>query len=411
MFILTRKSIRRARARKKRYEISCSQSGLLLRVLPTGKKVLFYRVRTGGRDNRVRLGLWGTGEPGTITLDDAKEKARCIRDKQRAAREVVPERRDVAPLVRVRHDVASLARFRDLAEMFLARHVETAALRKSTRANYRPAVAMIVKRWGSRPLDSVRFADVEQLHRDLVKTPSGANKTIRVLHTMFEKAVQWEMFWGRNPARGVKLYRETKRKRYLSPAERARLDEVLRGAFAEVANHRGQVRWSHVFAIRLLLLTGFRMSEVLDLEWSWIDRENLEIVLEDSKTGQSARPISPAVLVVLDELEKRRKPGVPWVIYGRRDQRIERSSLTRVWRRIRRTARIEDVRVHDLRHSAASAAISVGCTLKEVGTILGHKTTKTTERYAHLTDSAARKAAQKMTEAIVNATECGGKKK
>jgi integrase len=278
-------------------------------------------------------------------------------------------------------------------------------LRESTRKSYRPAVRLFASRWATRSIDSIRYRDIERLHQELVDRPYVANCYVRVLHVMFEKAVQWEMFEGRNPARGIKLYRETKRKRYLSPEERVRLDDVLTEVISEYSNMPGKVRWSHVYAIHLLLLTGFRMSEVLDLEWSWIDRENLQIVLPDSKTGQSARVISPAVLELLDVLEQRRTIGVPWVLYGRHGQRINRSSLTNAWRRIRIMAKIEDVRCHDLRHSAASAAINAGCTLKEVGALLGHANPMTTARYAHLTNDAARAAARRMTDSIAAAKQ------
>ncbi len=229
---------------------------------------------------------------------------------------------------------------------------------------------------------------------------------------MFEKAVQWELFAGRNPAHGIKYYRENKRKRYLRSDERRRLNQVLSRALERKTAIKGEtgtcVRWSHIYAVRLLLLTGMRASEVLDLRWTWIFPERLEIILPDSKTGQSVRPISPAVLDLLDEIQVYRKPGVPFVVYGQFDQRIHSSSLRDTWARLRRAAGLEDVRLHDLRHSAASAAISSGCSLAEVGAILGHKTPATTARYAHLSAEAARAAAQRMTDAILRDQEGGG---
>jgi len=247
--------------------------------------------------------------------------------------------------------------------------------------------------------------DVEEFHRANGHRKSAANNYIRVLHLMFEKAVQWELTERRNPAHGIKLFPENKRKRYLSAEERRRLNGVLTEALRRVCGtsevRKGPYsRWSHVYAIRLLLLTGMRSSEVLDLEWSWISRERLEIILPDSKTGESVRPISPAVLEVLDELATYRKPGIPQVVYGENSQRIHRSSLSAAWRSLRAVAGLEDVRLHDLRHSAASSAISAGCTLKEVSVLLGHSNPKTTSRYAHLSDNSGRAAAKRMTDAI-----------
>jgi len=160
--------------------------------------------------------------------------------------------------------------------------------------------------------------------------------------------------------------------------------------------------------VRLLLLTGFRQSEVLSLEWSWIDRERCIIFLPDSKTGPSPRVISPAVLDLLDEIAaNHRRPELNLVLYGRRFQKIHPSSLRHFWGRVRAAAGLEDVHLHDLRHSAASAAIEAGCTLREVGALLGHKKSDTTARYAHLSDDAARRAASRMTDQIARAERKG----
>ena len=393
---LSTKLIERSRPRSKKYEISCSQvRGLTLRVLPSGKKVFFFRQRTHRKDNKIRLGLFGE-----ITLEEAKEQAARL-----AVLGRIP-----APETSTSESLCTSTTptlFSELAREFMRRHVETDALRDKTRWYYKKAVRDFLALWGKRPLESIRFADVEEFHRSRSERPSSANNAVRVLHVMFEKAGQWDLFDGRNPAHGIKLFPETKRKRYLSAAERRRLEAVLVEALRPWAANGERVtpraRWSHVYAIRLLLLTGFRKGEVLDLEWSWISRERLEIVLPDSKTGQSVRPISPAVLRVLEELEEYRVDGVPYVVYGRRNQRIHDWSLGATWQRLRRAADINDVRIHDLRHSAASAAISAGCTLALVGKLLGHKTPNTTARYAHLSAEAGQKAARLMTDAIESA--------
>ena len=394
---LTTKLIERTRPRSKRIEISCSVvRGLLLRVLPSGKKVLLYRHRAGGQDNKVRLGLFGDGTGDTVTLAEAREQAArlaimgstvalSLADEARAPESV--EKRRIS--------------FSDLVAEFSRRHVETDALRDRTKKYYRKALSESLLVWGPRSLDSIRFADVEEFHRQNSHRPSAANNYIRVLHLMFEKAVQWEMFERRNPAHGIKLFKENKRKRYLTTDERRRLNRVLNEALLRNSGTGGpQARWSHVYGIRLLLLTGMRLSEVLNLQWSWIWAERLEVILPDSKTGQSVRPISPAVLDLLDELEPYRVDGVPFVVYGRNNQRIDPASLRSAWSRLRAAAGLDDVRLHDLRHSAASDAISSGCTLQEVGAILGHKNPATTARYAHLSSTAAKAAAKRMTDSI-----------
>lgn len=398
---LTTKAIERAKPRAKKFEISCaSVRGLILRVLPSGKKVLLYRQKSRTGDTKIRLGLFGDGTGETITLTAAREQASRLAVLGSGAAPASAPASAPAPV-----EVEPELTFSDLAALFMRRHVETEALRDSTRANYRKAISELMLVWGDRSLESIRFADVEEFHRSNGHRKSAANNYLRVAHLMFEKAAQWELTDRRNPARGVKLFPENKRKRYLSAEERSRLNRVLGEALERVEGTRqGRttpwVRWSHVYAVRLLLLTGMRMSEALDLEWSWISRERLEIILPHSKTGQSVRPISPAVIELLDELEAYRRPDVPHVVYGQRKQRIHRSSLGDAWGRLRTAAGLEDVRIHDLRHSAASAAINAGCTLKEVSVLLGHRNPKTTARYAHLSEGAGRAAAKRMTDAI-----------
>ena len=401
MATLTDKFIRRQKPRGKRsYEISCSSTpGLILRVLPSGKQVLFVRIRGDGRDTKVRLGLYGDD----LSLEEARLRAVRARsgeprESHLAVRALVPERRERQHAV-----AATTMTFDELAREYLARHVNTPNLKPKTKPNYRRAIRVFCDMWGKRPLGQIKFREVEAWHQSKADAPSAANNHLRVLSSMYEKALRWEYYDGRNPARGVKPFKETKRKRYLSKAERRRLKEQLDRSCAEYASKKNTIRWSHAYAIRLLGLTGFRCHEILDLEWDWIDRDNLSIRLPDSKTGDSERPISPAVLDVLDELEKYRRDGVPWVVYGRREQRITYSSLRHAAERIFRLARIKNLRLHDLRHSAASAAISAGCTLKEVGVLLDHKKVSTTERYAHLTNEAARSAARRMTDSIANA--------
>ena len=314
MATLTDKFIRRQKPRGKRsYEISCSSTpGLILRVLPSGKQVLFVRIRGDGRDTKVRLGLYGDDLSLEARLRAVRARSGEPRESHLAVRALVPERRERQHAV-----AATTMTFDELAREYLARHVNTPNLKPKTKPNYRRAIRVFCDMWGKRPLGQIKFREVEAWHQSKADAPSAANNHLRVLSSMYEKALRWEYYDGRNPARGVKPFKETKRKRYLSKAERRRLKEQLDRSCAEYASKKNTIRWSHAYAIRLLGLTGFRCHEILDLEWDWIDRDNLSIRLPDSKTGDSERPISPAVLDVLDELEKYRRDGVPWVVYGK----------------------------------------------------------------------------------------------
>lgn len=401
---LTQSVVQRAKPRARKYEIACTRvRGLRLRVLPSGKKVYVARVFKGGKDRRVRIGAVEH-----IPLEEARRLAIALVEDiqptpvQEQPKPVeAPTRRRPPGYV---DDEPVL--FETLADKYLKSHVPT--LRPSTQKNYRRAIDLCLERFRGKYLTEIRYSHVEAFHQGHSDRPSAANNYIRVLNHMYKKAAQWEMYpWhARYPTTGLRYNREEGRERFLSPAERRRLDRVLRKAEQAPVNTKGYVRWSHIAAIELLALTGCRESEILDLEWDWIDRTHGVIRFPETKTGKSVRPISDHVLEYLDELERRyRRTGVPYVLYGRNQQRIDRGSFTHAWRRLRRLANLDDVRVHDLRHSAASDAIRAGATLVIVGELLGHKSIQTTKRYSHIANAVARQAANNMTGAILEGRE------
>ena len=168
---------------------------------------------------------------------------------------------------------------------------------------------------------------------------------------------------------------------------RVRLGEVLRKAEEEMP--------SAVAAFRLLLLTGCRMSEIRDLRWEYVKDDCLE--LPDTKTGGRVIPLGPEARAVLSSIP--RQEDNPWVIAGK----LPGSHLTdlqRPWRRIRKRAGLEDVRIHDLRHSFASRALALGESLTIIGKLLGHTQVQTTARYAHLARDSIQTAASRITGSI-----------
>ena len=205
---------------------------------------------------------------------------------------------------------------------------------------------------------------------------------------MFSLAEVWG--WrpdGSNPCRHVKRYKEHKRERFLSPEETERLGQVLREAEEEMP--------SAVAAFRLLLLTGCRMSEIRDLRWDYVKNDCIE--LPDTKTGGRVVPLGPEARAVLSSIP--REGGSPWVIKGR----LPGSHLTdlqRPWRRIRKRAGLEDVRIHDLRHSYASIALMHGETVLTIGRLLGHDHPGTTLKYTNFADAAAREAVDTVSSVL-----------
>lgn len=202
---------------------------------------------------------------------------------------------------------------------------------------------------------------------------------------MFNLAEVWGLRPdGSNPCRHVPKYREKKRERFLSQHELQRLGEVL----AEVERDGSETPFI-VAAFRLLLLTGCRLSEIQTLQWAFITEAGME--LPDSKTGARRIPLPHAARAVLDRLP--RTPGNPYVIEGKLPGQYA-SDLQCPWRRIRAKAGLDEVRIHDLRHTYASNAVSSGMPIQMVGRLLGHTQLQTTMRYAHLADDPVRRAAE-----------------
>lgn len=235
----------------------------------------------------------------------------------------------------------------------------------------------IAPAFGSVPIRDVTGGDVARLHVALRDRPRAANFALAVI----SKLMNWAETRGlrapdSNPVKGVTRYKESRRERYLSSEELGRLAEALAAVDASGAESAYAVA-----AIRLLLLTGARLTEILTLQWRYVDLERGLIFLPTSKTGQKPIFLSEAALQVLRELP--RLKNNPHVIVGAREgSRL--INLQKPWRRIRAMAGLDDVRIHDLRHSFASFAAAGGASLPQIGALLGHKSPATTQRYAHL---------------------------
>jgi integrase len=270
----------------------------------------------------------------------------------------------------------------DLAQQFIAEHVE-AKRKGSTAAEYRRLLdKIILPALGKRKVADVARADITKLHHANRAAPFQANRCLAVLSKMFNLAERWGLRPdGSNPCRHVEKFAERKRERMLSPAELARLGDAL-------AAYDGSPYY--LAAIKLLVFTGARLGEVLGLQWQWIDFERGEARLPDSKTGAKTLHLPPPALAVLADLP--RVEGNPHVIVGKKEG-AALANLQKPWRAIRKTAGLNDVRLHDLRHSFASVAAAGGMGLPIIGKMLGHSQAQTTQRYAHLASDPVKAAA------------------
>ena len=352
--------------------------GFGLRVRASGRKFYVTQFRANGRLRRMTLG------PVTaISPEKARRRAMALLSEAKAGGD---------PALKRDAD-RKVATVKALGERFLDEYVPTHC-KPSTACEYRRSVKLFIEpRIGGRKVTEIQRSDIAELHHGMRKTPYQANRTLGVLSKMFTLAEMWGLRPdGSNPCLHVKRFKEEKRERFLSAEEFQRLGKVL----DEILEDGSETR-SVVTAIRLLMLTGCRLSEIQKLRWEYVDLNAGELRLPDTKTGGRAVPLAPSAVRRLADLPRDDKN--PWVIVGK----LPGSHLTDLqhpWRRIRTRAELPDVRIHDLRHSFASRALALGEGLPMIGKLLGHTQVQTTARYAHLARDTVKASAARIGDSI-----------
>ncbi len=357
-------------------------TGFGVRVYPTGGKVWIAQARGPEGPKRITV-----GRHDVLNADEARQRAALIIARIKAGEEPVP-----LPLAARLNGGPTVA---DLAGRYLEEHVEV-RLKPRTQPRIRGMIANhILPALGRMPLEGVERSHVVELHRSLSDRPSSANRAVKILSHMYRLGAGWGLVpEGCNPCRSVEKYPERSRERFLTDAEFARLGQVL-----EETVESGAVSPLGAAAIRLLMLTGCRKSEILTLHWSDVDLDVGEVHLADAKSGPRAVQLPPTAVGILEALPRRK--DCPWVFPGRdRDGRFSGGGLDHAWRTVRAAAGLKNVRMHDLRHSFASRALALGETLPVIGKLLGHSDIETTARYAHLAQDSIHETAERIAESI-----------
>lgn len=339
--------------------------GFGVRVYPTGRRVYVVQTRTAG-ENGKRVTI---GRHGVITPEEARRRAALIVSRIKAGEDPIPE-----PMAVTEAKGPTVA---DLAAVYLEEIVDV-RLKPASAKVYRSVIGKhVLPALGRKSALSVDHAAVSALHHSLAATPSVANRAVEMLFRIYRAAEERELIpEGSNPCREVSMNRPRRHERFLTDREFRRLGRVLDGE-----EENGASRMYAAMAIRLLLLTGCRKNEVLNLHWDHVDLEAREMQLADGKTGPRRVQLSPAAAEVLARIP--RVEGNPHVIPGMRPG-SRMSELQRPWMRIRERAGLQDMRLHDCRHSFASRALALGESLPAIARLLGHSQVQTTARYAHL---------------------------
>lgn len=223
--------------------------------------------------------------------------------------------------------------------------------------------------------------------------PGGANRALDVLRRILDHAVACGHI-ATNPARTIRRNRRAKPTRFLSREEIRRLHRVLDGHTERSASARQQVD-----IIRLLLLTGCRKGEIVRLRWQEVDGDRLN--LRKAKTGPRRVFLNAQARAILERRrEQAGEPHSPWVFPSVRDPARPRGDELALWYCVRREAGLEEVRLHDLRHSVASHAMMLGVPLPVVARLLGHRQPSMTLRYTHVGDREIEAAAERVGQTI-----------
>jgi integrase len=380
--------------------------------------VVNYRPEGGGRTARQRR--MSLGSTSVIEVGEARKAAK------RALAKVLDGDDPLAQKTELRQS----ATISELADVYKA---ESGAGRKErTKALY----LSYWENWVKHPdfgigLTKARLvtrADVAKLHRAIGQMhPTTANRVVTLLAHFYQWAGKiGHVPEGFNPAEGIERFKESTRERFLSTAELERLGTAIHEAETDgipweekpgevwskhaprTNNRRSKITPHAAAAIRLLLFTGARLREILHLKWSEVDLQRGLLLLPDSKTGRKTIVLGSAALQVIADLDKISE----YVIAGQAPtgkpigrKRVKstdddkgadkpRSDLNRPWALVCRRAGLKGVRLHDLRHTFASYGAAGGLGLPVIGGLLGHANSKTTQRYAHLSNDPLRRASE-----------------
>lgn len=352
--------------------------GFGLKVTPKGRKVYIAQYRIGKRSRRITIGLHGT-----VTAEEARQSARFSLGQVSSGIDPAHER----DLAKTGNSIEALFGLFETSYLSVRVKPETAKDYRRIFEHY------IFPRFKHVTVRDITKQDMLRLHHDMRMMPYRANRT----RAKMSKFFNWCEEHGyrddySNPTRHVKKYKEEPRHRYLSTEEQKRLGDALNQAEEE-----NLASAYAVDAIRMLSLTGARLREITHLKWEYVNFERGTLELPDSKTGRKTIYLNAAAKDILSKVI--RQAGNPYVFCGI----VEGGPLVNLqkpWSRIRALAGLEDVRMHDLRHTFASVAAMGGMSLTMIGALLGHSQPQTTARYAHLAADPMKEAAEQIGQKI-----------
>ncbi|WP_160730737.1 site-specific integrase [Pontixanthobacter luteolus] len=356
--------------------------GFVLEVRASGGKTYYLRyIDPHGKQRQLKIGKYEA-----ITFGAAKVKARKLRSEVElngnpAGRK---EKKKATPT------------YAELAQQ----HIDHAKTYQKRPENTEAVLnTHLVPKWGKHRLDEITQQDISKwlAEKRTEYAPATVEKLRMMLGRSFELARQWNIPGAEiNPVRAVPRFKfDNARERYLSKDEAQRLLRACKGS-------SNPQLWA---IVSLLLYTGARKSELLNAKWEHVDLEQRSWLIPDSKTGKARRvPLSGPAAQVIEGLAE--IPNCPWLLPNP-ETRKPYNTIKRAWATARKEAKVSGLRIHDLRHSAASFMANGGIDLFTIGRILGHADHQSTMRYSHLANDTLLAAVEAGAAGIGEAAQNG----
>jgi len=355
----------------------------------------------GRQGNKRRVAI---GSASNLTADDARSEAKRLLASVALGNDPAKDRKHSR----------EMPTLEDFCERYLSECAKQ-KLKTRTLVNYKIYLRKhTYPVLGRVKIDRISEAEIARLHRAIGKSmTSTANRVVECLSSVFRFAVECGVVpRGTNPCASIRAFKEVRRERFLSSSELHLLGETLHEAEIDGLPWRKRGRGNStsgelprekicplaIAAIRLLLLTGARLREILHLKWDWVDHERGLLLLPDSKTGRKTIYLNAPALQLLTTIPR----TSPYVFPSPQGDK-PRADLNRPWRAVVRRSGLTALRLHDLRHTHASIGAGAGLGLPVIGKLLGHTQASTTNRYAHLDAHPLRAASDRIGSEIMNA--------
>ena len=331
---------------------------LSLQITPNGSKSFYIRQRVKGNDIRVKL-----GEPPLMTVEEARiatvANRKLMNDGENPHKQSTKYNENTT-LQQLFDD------FVKERERFIG---------ERTMVGYKSMWNTKISKLAKRRLSDISGDDLKTLHRKISENFGNytGNHCLVLIKTVYNYAIKEERFDGRNPAISVKLNKTEPRVRYMEHAELQRFFAVLDEYDNEISRD----------AILMLIYTGARKRNILEMKWADIDMEAKIWKILQTKTAKNVTIalVEPAMEVLQRRWEQAENE---WVFYSPTSKSGHVEDIKRAWASILEKAQITNLRIHDLRHTLATYLIANGADAFIVQRALTHKSLQSTQVYVNL---------------------------